>query len=299
MRPSTSLEQIPSGGSSPLGEADSSTSGDGGSSTLSDRAERSSLVRSVVKAFSILETIAAAPDGMALGELSREDDLHPSTAHRLLHTLVELGYVQQDPRTRRYLVGARATDLAQPVRRHGERARLAQPLLARLSETVNETVNLLVLDGDTAIHLARSVPQAAVRMASSWGARLPLYCTAGGKALLANLEPALQEQLLSTIVLSRRTPNTITQLDDLRVELDRIRRRGYAVDDEEQELGVRCVAAAVLANGPDMLAAVSVSGPSGRVSVHRLAELARLVGETAGAIALAWESAADRAALPV
>jgi len=283
MHPSTSLEPSP-----PPEE----------STALPGRTERSSLVRSVVKAFNILETIAAAPEGMALSQLSREDELHPSTAHRLLHTLVELGYVRQDPRTRRYLVGARALSLAQPIRQHSELARLAQPFLSRLSETVHETVNLLMLDGDAAVRIAQAVPPATVHM-SSWGSRMPLYCTAGGKALLAHLDRAAQEQLLGTIALLPRTPNTITQLDDLRVELDRIRRRGYAVDDEEQELGVRCVAAAVLVPQLDVPAAVSVSGPSGRISVHRLAELARLVGQTAAAIALQSESAAGQAALQV
>jgi IclR family acetate operon transcriptional repressor len=244
--------------------------------------ERSSQVSSVLKAFGLLETIAAS-GGLSLSELSRRNDLHPSTAHRLLHTLIGIGYVRQDPATRRYLLGPRtaAIGLATPVNRHGALQEAAAPYLRRLAELVGESVNLYVLDGHEVVLLAQSGGPTAIRMFTSVGTRMPAYCTAAGKVLLANLPaPALAERV-ADLALMPRTPNTIVDPDDLLVELDRIRRRGYAVDDEEQEIGVRCVGAAIRPHAGDAVAAVSISGPTGRINVHHIADLAQRVQETA------------------
>lgn len=246
--------------------------------------ERSPLVLSVVKAFHLLETIAAHDSGLTLGELSKQNDLHPSTAHRLLHTLIEVGFVRQEPRTRSYQLGAKAFQLVTPARQRGDVASVAAPLLRQLAETVEETANLYVLEGVDVVHVAQSESPKAVRMMTSVGTRLPVYCSASGKALLANLPSAQSEALLAKLELVPHTPNTVTDLDELRVELDRIRRRGYAVDDEEQEIGVRCVGAAVRDHAGFPVTAISVSGPSGRITVHRLAELAHQVQACAAAL---------------
>ena len=246
--------------------------------------ERTGHVLSVIKAFSLLETIAGAADGLTLGELSKANKLHASTAHRLLQTLIEIGYVRQAARTRRYHLGARTFSLATPARWRADVEALALPFLRRLAEQVEEIVRLYVLDGGDIVTVGQAEPARASRVFSSIGGRMPAYCTAGGKVLLAHLPPE-QADMIGRLTLVPQTANTITQLDDLRVELDRIRRRGFAVDDEEQEIGVRCVAAIVLAPGNAPSAAVSVSGPAGRISVHRMAELAQWVQETAHLIA--------------
>lgn len=250
--------------------------------------ERSSLVHSVIKAFGLLETIGpASQGGLSLSELSRRNDLHPSTAHRLLHTLIVLGYVRQDPATRRYLPGPRvlAAGSAAPAQGHDDLGATAEPVLRRLAEEVGETVNLFVLDGLDIVHLAQSEGPAAIRMSTQVGTRLPAYCTAAGKVLLAHLPPQALRERVDRLHLAPRTPNTIVDADDLLVELDRIRRRGYAVDDEEQAIGVRSVAAAVRGRGGDTVAAVSVSGPAGRVNVHYIAELAQKVQVAAAQLA--------------
>lgn len=242
--------------------------------------ERSTQVHSVVKAFGLLETITSgAAAGLSLSELSKRNDLHPSTAHRLIQTLVAIGYVRQDPATRRYLPGPRVLALGQaaPPHRHDGLNRAAAPVLRRLAEQVGETVNLYVLDGGEVVHLAQSEGPSAIRMFTEVGTRLPAYCTASGKVLLANLPPPALGGLLGRLTLAPRTPNTIVDVDDLLVELDRIRRRGYAVDDEEQEIGIRCVAAAVRGPAGDAVAAISISGPTGRVNVHHIADLAQSV----------------------
>jgi DNA-binding IclR family transcriptional regulator len=243
--------------------------------------ERSALVLSVIKAFGLLEAIAAAEDGLTLGEISKQNKLHASTAHRLLQTMIEIGYVRQDLRTRRYHLGARTYTLATPTRFRTDIEALAQPLLRRLAEQVEESARLYVLDGAEIVTLGQAEPPKASRLFSSIGGHMPAHCTAGGKALLAHLSPAALAEQLRQRPLVPCTPNTITHVDDLQVELDRIRRRGYAVDDEEQEIGVRCVAAVVRNHTGAAVAAVSISGPSGRVSVHHLTELALHVQETA------------------
>jgi IclR family KDG regulon transcriptional repressor len=241
--------------------------------------ERSSQVNSVIKAFGLLETIIAAGEGLSLSEVSRRNDLHPSTAHRLLHTLLTLGYVHQDPATRRYLPGARIAALGAttPSGKHDSLIHATAPVLRRLAEKVGETVNLYVLDGHDVLHLAQSEGPSAVRMFTQVGTRMPAYCTAAGKVLLAHIPPPAQRQRVEAMRLAPRTPNTIVDVEDLLVELDRIRRRGYAVDDEEQEIGVRCVAAAVRDRSGAAVAAISISGPTGRVNVHHITDLAQSV----------------------
>ncbi len=253
-------------------------------STTPEQDDRSPLVLSVVKAFNLLETVAATSGGLTLGELSKKNDLHPSTTHRLLHTLIEIGYIRQEARTRRYHLGSKSLNLVSPARQRIDVADLAADFLRELAEQVEETANLYIRDGDEVVHVSQSEAPKAMRIFTTVGTRLPIYCTASGKALLANLPAGELDFVLERLNLERHAPNTITQLDDLRVELSRIRRRGYAVDDEEQEIGVRGVGAVIRDHTAQPLAAISVSGPSGRISVHRLAELAQSVQVAAARI---------------
>ncbi len=245
--------------------------------TVDGSNRRSNTVLSVIKALQLLETLAAAPAGLTLGELSRRNDLHPSTTHRLLHTLVEAGYVRQDPHDRNYHLGARGMNLAAAASRHTDVRALALPYLRQLTDTTEETVSLVIREGTEIVYIAQAESSNTVRTFTSIGARSPLYCTAGGKMLLAMLPHVKQNGLLDQIDFVRRTSNTLTDADMLRVELERIRRRGYAVDDEEFEWGMRCVAAAIQDRSGDAIAAVIISGPSTRISISRLTDLTQQV----------------------
>lgn len=251
---------------------------------------RSNMVLSVIKALQLLETLASASAGLALGDLSRRNDLHPSTAHRLLHTLVEAGYVRQDPTDRNYHLGSGSLNLAASAARHLDTAKIAAPLLRQLADSSQETAGLVVLDGSDAIYVAQAESNNTVRTSNSIGARLPAYANAGGKVLLAHLPPKQLTELLGETSLPSFTGNTLTDLDALHVEFERIRRRGYAVDDEEYESGMRCVAAIVHDHSGAAVASVILSGPSTRITISRLGDLVQQVQQVAREISrsLGW-----------
>lgn len=217
-------------------------------------------VQSLARAFGLLELIADVGGEAGVTELSARSGLPLATIHRLLRTLHDLGYLHQTP-SRSYTLGPRLIRL-------GESASLrigswAAPVLADLVERFQETANLAVLDVDHAVYVAQVPSPHSVRMFIEVGARVPLYCTGVGKALLAQLPDDRVEAYLAGSALLAVTPVTITDPERLRAELATIRERGYAVDDGEREVGVRCVAAAVL--GAPTASALSVSGPQGRV----------------------------------
>jgi IclR family transcriptional regulator, acetate operon repressor len=218
-------------------------------------------VRSLERAFELLEHLADGGGELTLSELAEAAGLPMPTAYRLIRTLVDGGYVRQGP-TRRYALGPRLIRLGEAASRLlGTRAR---PVLAELVEEVGETANMALLEGDEAVYVAQVPSRHSVRMFTEVGRRVKPHCTGVGKALLAQLPPGTAGEILGRTGLPAATHRTITDPATLMAELDRIRTQGYALDDEEQELGVRCVAVPVA--GAPALAAISVSGPQGRLT---------------------------------
>ena len=220
-------------------------------------------VQSLKRAFDLLELMAAAGGEMGISELAQASGLPHPTIHRLLRTLVDLGYVRQRS-SRRYALGVRLVGL-------GEKARYiltvwARPSLARLVDETGETANLSLLEGDELVYLAQVPSQKQMRMWIEVGLRVLPHSTGAGKALLAQLPGAKAREIVERTGLPTRTPRTITDADALMAELEIVRRRGYAVDDEEHELGVRCIAVAIT-NAPAPIA-LSVSGPASRLDAN-------------------------------
>ena len=242
--------------------------------------ERAGGVQSLNRAIALLEHMAAAGGDVALSELAARSGLPLPTIHRLVRTLVGSGYVRQLP-SRRYALGPRLIGLGDAASRMlGEWAR---PHLSHLVDEVGETANMAVLDGDAVVYVAQVPSRHSMRMFTEVGRRVPVHCTGVGKALLAQLAPERVSALLAGAGMAAQTPHTITDPDRLARELDRIRHQGYAVDDAEQELGVRCVAVAV-PGGPSMTA-LSVSGPESRVTWAAVERIAPLLREVAQALA--------------
>jgi IclR family acetate operon transcriptional repressor len=217
--------------------------------------------QSVDRTLQLLDAIGAADGPCTLSELAAATGLAAPTAHRLIASLVRFGYVRQEP-SRRYTLGPRLVVL-------GERAtRLlggwAQPWLTELRDLTGETTNLAMLDGDEMVYLTQAAGRHQMRMFTEPGRRVLPHATAVGKALLARLPEASVRALLARTGMPAYTPATLTDPDQLLAQLHLVRRRGYAVDDEEQEAGVRCFAVA-LPTGADRMA-ISVSGPLGRIS---------------------------------
>lgn len=227
-------------------------------------------VQSVGRALNLLERIVEADRELGLRELSVASDLAVATVHRLLTVLTELGYVRRNPVTRRYGVGHRAFSLASAIRRQGGLRDKSLPFLRELMVLTQESANLAVLDGDQITYLAQVQPPRLVRMFTQVGNHGPLHATGTGKAILAHLPDAERARLIARLTLARFTARTITQPPELEAELDRVRSRGYALDEGEFEEAVHCLAVPVFDAARHVIAALSVSGPMGRVTPERL-----------------------------
>jgi len=229
-------------------------------------------VQSVGRTLDIIEFLGSSEQEFGVSEIGAATGLSAGTAHRLLGTLVSRGYVRRNERTRRYSLGLRALTMAITAReRIGP---LALPFLEELVEASQETVNLAVLESGSMLYIEQAFPPTrTLRMFTDPGNRVPLHSTGTGKVLLAYQPPRLIEFILGRTGLSRQTVSTITDLSQLRTELQRIRREGYAADFEEQEEGVRCLAAPVFGPDGNIFAAMSISGPTSRLSRKRMDEL--------------------------
>ncbi len=248
------------------------------------RARRS--VQSVDRALDLLEALAAADGEVSITALAGRTGLHVSTVHRLLATLLRRGYVRQNPETSRYYAGAKLTTLADGRSRYGELRLRARPLLRAIAEQTRESTNLVVLDDAMAVYIDSIPSPHVVRLFTQIGNRVPLHATGAGKALLAALPQARRDALIDRLELRPYTPHTIVDPAALRRTLDGVRDKGYAIDEEEFDEGVRCVAVAV---GPldHAVAAISVSAPAMRLTRQRCVELAPLLRRSAAELAAA------------
>ncbi len=246
-------------------------------------------VKSVARALELLSALAEG-DELALGDLSARASLVPSTAHRLLLTLIEAGYVVQNPQTRRYGVGTRLLEYSVAAARRLDDLRAAAgPVMERLARTAGETVHLTVLDRRDVLFIAQELGPGRVRMHVDPGTRVRAHVTAAGKAVLAWQSSESLDGLLADWALERFTPHTITDPDEFRRELEKAHRRGWALDYEEQEEGVACVGAPILTRDALPTAALSVSGPTSRLRRSSLPTLAALVEDAAGSVAARLE----------
>ena len=225
-------------------------------------------VQSLNRAFELLERLADADGTLGVSELSAATGLPLPTIHRLLRSLTAGGYVRQEP-SRRYALGARLIRLGDAASRSV--GVWARPQLRRLVAEVGETANMAMLEGDAAVYVAQAPSAHSMRMFTEVGRRVMAHCTGVGKVLLSRLDDAAVLGLLRRTGLPAMTEHTITVPDRLLAELARVRAEGYAVDDGEQEVGVRCLAVPV--DGGPGLIAISVSGPSGRLTEDRIPQI--------------------------
>ena len=234
--------------------------------------------KTVLKALSLLNLVAANPD-RTLSELSRLADIPAPTALRLLRALQEEALVEVD-QDGRYRLGVHCLVLGSTSLEGFDLRREARLELEELADRFDETVHLGVPDGTEVIYVDKVETSQSVRMYSRIGARSPMHSTGIGKAILAYAGDDLFQAVVRA-GLPRRTPNTITDPDELAAELERTRRRGYAIDDIENEDGIRCAAAAVLDAEGVPVAALSVSGPASRITEERIPALGKAVTEVA------------------
>lgn len=217
-------------------------------------------VQSVERVFELLELITDAGGSATLSELAASADLPLPTIHRLLRTLVGLGYVRQLP-NRRYSLGPRLIRLGEAA--SAQLGALAMPVLKNLVDELGETANMAVLDSDQALYIAQAPSRHSMRTFTEVGRRAHTHATGVGKAILAQLSDEQVRRVIARTGLPAATQASITDVEELLVDVSRIRQRGYSVDEQEQELGVRCFAVGV--PGAPTPTAISVSGPTSRV----------------------------------
>ena len=226
------------------------------------------------RALSILDALANTREHPTLAELAHTVELHKSTAHRLLMILERQRIVEREPRSGRYHLGLRLFELGTLAIASFNFRERAGSYLEQIVYQVDETVHLCVLDGGEILYLDKVEPSRSVRMASRIGTRNPVHCTAVGKAILAHLPERDLNDILHRRGLKRFTSNTITTPAELKAQLRAVLERGYSIDNEEIEDGVRCVGAPVLDHSGRPVAAISVSAPSFRLPASKVPTVA-------------------------
>lgn len=246
-----------------------------------------SAVQSVDRALVILEILANSRRSLSVTEIGREVGLHKSTVYRLLSTMARRGYVEQDPETQRYKLGLKVLEVSNKLLGTLQVRTEAMPFLRELAEACGEAVHLAVLNDGEVVYVEKVEGAGAFPMYSQIGRRAPVHCTAVGKAILAHLPEEEVRAIVAARGLTPRTDKTVSDIETLFAHLVQVRSLGYAVDQEEHEAGVACVAAPVFDYRGRVIAAVSVSGTSARVvgpEGENLAVIARRVKEAGEAI---------------
>jgi DNA-binding IclR family transcriptional regulator len=238
-------------------------------------------VQSIERVLNIIEVLSRYPRGMALTELSGLVFLHKSTVHRILSTLISSGYAARDPENSKYRLTFKLFEIGSRVAGTSILS-FARPYLDTLAEKTSEAIHMVIRDGNEIVYIYKEDSSLSIiRMASYVGLRGSMYCTGVGKAILAAMPLSEAKDIWDSTDIVPYTKKTITSFNRLEREMALIQERGYSVDDEEHEGGVRCVAAAVKNHSGLPIAAISVSAPFSRLSDDRITELAPLVIDTA------------------
>lgn len=230
-------------------------------------------VQSLVRALSILNALAESEDGMTLTEIAQQVKLPPSTAHRLLTTMQHERYVSFDGERTLWFVGVQAFSVGNSFTKNRNLSQIARPYMRALMEESGETVNLAVADGGEVIFLSQVECRKMMRALVTPGRRALMHCSGVGKALLAFLP---EEELHSVVALHglpKITERTLVTQADLEQDLEHSRQRGYALDDEEHAVGLRCVAGVVRDETGLPIAALSLSGPAARIPNDHIEQL--------------------------
>jgi DNA-binding IclR family transcriptional regulator len=238
--------------------------------------KKSKPVGVLTKTFRIIETLQGSTLPLTLKEISEQTSINKSTALRFLSHLETERYVTRDARGA-YSVGDKLLQLGSRSTFQVQLREAAQEPLRELWRITQETINLGILDGLEVVYLDCLESPQSFRLVANAGTRAVAYRTALGKAMLAHLSAERRNAVIESLVFQAFTPKTITSPEWFRSELDQIRKRGYAIDEEESVLGVRCLAAPVLNAEREPIAAISISGPTARMTGARLPEFAAAI----------------------
>ena len=244
---------------------------------------RSYNVRAVERAMRILSTFDREHAERGVSEIAEVTGLHKATAHRLITTLLNVGFLERTADGEKFRLGLRVVELGLGALRRLDIRRVSYPNMQQLVKRFNETCDLGILNKGQVLYLEVVHSEHSLTIAARIGRRLPIHCTASGRVLLAFMPPEEAGSLLSG-PLKAFTEKTITSRDQLLEELEATRQRGYALDDEEFEDGIRAVSAPIRDIDNNVIAALSMAGPTYRLTPERLPEIAQALVQTCDAI---------------
>ncbi len=229
------------------------------------------------KALDVLEIFLEHGDELSLSELANLCQLNITTTHRIVLTLVKRGYLNQKQKRQKYSLSTKFLQYSHVLGRRMKIRDIASPILDALNKMVGESVNIAILDRNEAVYIDHIESNKNLRIFTQIGNRVPLYCTGVGKVFLAYMDEEELEKALNSNGLLPHTAKTITDVKRLKRELAKVKREGIAIDDEETEIGVKCIASPVKNSTGSVIAALSVSGPSARFSGKRINDIEPLV----------------------
>ena len=250
------------------------------SKPLSDRYR----IHVIDRAAQILDSFGFDHQELSVSEIGAKTGLHRSTAHRILMALEYNDLIKQNPDTGKYHLGIKLFKLGHQAVSQLNLREICRPFLSRLMNETQETIHLAVLDDDQVLYLDKVEGPHALRMPSRVGRHIPTYCTSLGKAMLSCLDDHEVKNIFRSRALRPHTVNTVKTLDRLLTELRVIRRRGYSVDNEEIEIGLRCVGAPIKDHTGAMVGAISTAAPSARLAAQKIPGVGKLVMAVAAEI---------------
>jgi len=246
---------------------------------MEEKNNKASLVRALDKALNILEEMSHVDGDIDLASLAKKMVMPKSTLLRLLSTMRHHNLIRQDENTKRFSLGLGLVALGRAAENNFDLVKRVRPFLLELSERTGETSSLLIMEGDHAVYVDQVTSKSIIRGQPRIGLRLDLYCSSGGKVLLSALDDKRIDALFRGKKLEQKTSKTIDDLEKLKKELQKVRDQGFAIDDEEVEIGGRCVAAPLRSKSGEIMAAISVMGPTTRIRQKDIVSLARIVKE--------------------
>lgn len=236
-------------------------------------------VQSIDRAFSILEYVVNAKDGVTISELSKNLSLPKATIYRILHTMVQKGYVKSNNQDHKYRPGLKLFEIGSLVLNNLELRKDVHPYLEELREKTGETIHLGIMDEYEVLYIDKVESPQTIRMYSMIGKKAPLHCTGLGKTLLAFSPPYILDEVVEKKGLKRHTENTITDKEELKMHLEKIKMRGYSIDDSEHEREIKCVSGPIFDYNGELVAAFSISVPITRFTNEKLDYFIELVLE--------------------
>ncbi|WP_313799691.1 IclR family transcriptional regulator [Cytobacillus sp.] len=235
--------------------------------------DRENMVKSVSRALDIINLVSIKKGGLGVTEIANQMDINKSSVYRILSTLVQYGYIEQDKETEWYKLGYQFLEVSSRLLESLDLRNEAKPFLQELEKETNEVIHLVVYDRGEVVYIEKLDGNEALRMHSKVGKRAPMHCTSVGKAILAHLPIEIVQEIIERKGLPIHTDKTITDKNVFIDELAEVKKKGYALDLQENEYGITCIAVPIFDHLGKVEAAVSISGPTIRMTDARLVEL--------------------------